>query len=213
MKVQEKTRSVHEVQKSRQALQQRAYVQLMKYTTRRNESITRRMQCEAAYNGLVQQLQARGVEYEQALQLRQDSEQMDEHDARINSTVRQYEQVHVQEPAVAAAVELVMEAAETAASPAPGSKPAALALVAEAVEALEAAGAVSAAVAPEEIQELPSQAKQQIVKGRRGKAAKSPAKVEVKEEQRQAEETPDKDKGGKRKSVGARGRPSKKVKH
>lgn len=95
---QDKARQAHEVQKTRQALQAKAYNQLLRLTSRRNESLVRRANCEIASTELRQVLAARGIDFDEAQSRRELSTALDASDPRLNSTLRQYQTVHTHEP-------------------------------------------------------------------------------------------------------------------
>eukprot|EP01039_Chlorochromonas_danica_P008218 gene8218-9065_t len=93
-KLQEVMRQAHEVQKTRQLLAQRAYGQLSKVAGRRSEALLRRLHCEAFRQNLVARLAARGIDADEAMRVREASSQVEALDARVNSTIRQYEEVN-----------------------------------------------------------------------------------------------------------------------
>lgn len=105
-KLQEAMRQAHEVQKTRQLLAQKAYGQLAKVAGRRNEAILRRLNCEAFRRDLVARLAARGIDADEAMRVREASSQVEALDARVNSTIRQYEEVNEREEEEVAEVEV-----------------------------------------------------------------------------------------------------------
>ncbi len=98
---QDVNREIHETQKKRVSTQERFYPQLVKYTVKRDESILRKIQCEHAFHTLKNYLAQKGYDYSEYLQeLEREKEEVELRrlqDARVNSTVREYENVMVED--------------------------------------------------------------------------------------------------------------------
>lgn len=98
---QETSRQIHDIQKKRLSTQERFYPQLVKYTSKRDESILRKIQCEYAFNSLKDYLSQKGFDYHTYLmeleQQKEEEELRRLQDARVNSTVREYENVMVED--------------------------------------------------------------------------------------------------------------------
>lgn len=90
-------KKVRESHKERKAMQEAAQPELTKLTLKRDQSTMRRLQCEAAFVGLHEDLSSRGHSYEAYLLARAEEKKREEdpNNAAYNSTVREYESVNV----------------------------------------------------------------------------------------------------------------------
>jgi len=88
---------VRESHKERKALQEAAQPELTKLTLKRDQSTMRRLQCEAAFVSLHEDLSSRGHSYKDYLLSRTEEMKREEdpNNAAYNSTVREYESVNV----------------------------------------------------------------------------------------------------------------------
>lgn len=97
--IQQTSKATHEIQKSRQQMQEKAYPQLSRHTNRFNEALQRRFLCDVAYNQLDEQLKNKGFNYDEFLIQEAEKERIraNPHDPSYNSTIRQYETIRTTE--------------------------------------------------------------------------------------------------------------------
>jgi hypothetical protein len=96
-KADETVKNVRECHKARQKSQDLAQPELLRLTMKRDQSLMRRLNCEAAVIQLLNDLKARGFNYDEHVSARMEEERQkaDPNNAAYNSTVREYETVHV----------------------------------------------------------------------------------------------------------------------
>mmetsp|Transcript_22258 Transcript_22258/g.30494 ORF Transcript_22258/g.30494 Transcript_22258/m.30494 type:complete len:271 (+) Transcript_22258:1-813(+) len=93
----EVVKKVRECHKQRQKIQESSLPELSRLTVKRDQSVMRRLNCEAAMVHLEKELIKKGFNYEEYLEARkqQELQAADPNNAEYNSTVREYETVNV----------------------------------------------------------------------------------------------------------------------